>query len=91
MAILRKPWVITGVIIVLILAIFFLIPVEKREYGLSEEGLTTDDTRLLSQKIQAIEKAENRQQLVDIIKEANENDKRYPSLVFNIHRGVYIL
>lgn len=71
-----KPWFIILLVLALAVTIVFLIPVEKREYGLSQDSLTTDYTGLMPQKIAAIEKAENRQQLVEIIKEANKSGKK---------------
>lgn len=71
-----KPWFLILLVVTLVIIIVFLIPVEKRQYGLSEDGLTTDYSGLIPQKIAAIEKASNRQQLVEIIKEANMNGKK---------------
>ncbi|GEK35026.1 FAD-binding oxidoreductase [Kurthia sibirica] len=58
------------------LATLFIIPVEKRHYGLQQDSLTTDYTGLLPQKVQAIERAKNRQQLVDLVKLANKEGKK---------------
>lgn len=71
MKFLTKPWVIILLVIVVAVSALFLIPVEKRQYGLAESGLTTDYTGLMPQKVQRIDQANNRQQLVEIVKEAN--------------------
>ena len=49
-----------------------MIPIEKRKYGLSVSGLTTDYTGLLPEKIERIENTNNRTELQKIVKQANE-------------------
>ncbi|KMJ56399.1 FAD-binding oxidoreductase [Bacillus sp. LL01] len=54
------------------MVVFWNIPIEKREYGLSQSNLTTDYTGLLPERVERVINAGNRVQLQKIIKEANE-------------------
>ena len=70
--IIRSPWFLGILVIVFAISIFFMIPIEKRKYGLSVSGLTTDYTGLLPEKIERIENTTNRTELQKIVKQANE-------------------
>lgn len=62
--------------VVVAVVALFNIPIEKRQYGLSKTAMTTDYTGLLPQKITAIDKASSREQLVEIVKTANEKGQK---------------
>lgn len=73
---LKNPWVILGIIIIVAIVALFSIPVEKRQYGLSKTAMTTDYAGLLPQKIAAVDEANSREQLVEIVKKANKEGQK---------------
>lgn len=76
MKVLKKPWVIALIIIIVAVVALFNIPIEKRQYGLSKTSMTTDYTGLLPQKIAAVDAANSREQLVEIVKKANKTGQK---------------
>lgn len=73
---LKKPWILAILVIVIAVSAFFIIPVEKRQYGLSDTAMTTDYTGLLPEKIETIHEANSRKQLVSIVQQANKDGKK---------------
>ncbi len=68
----KKPVFLGLLIFVFSVLVIWNIPMEKRKYGLSQSGMTTDYTGLLPEKINRIVQAENRAELQGIVKEANK-------------------
>lgn len=70
--IIKNPLFLGIFVCVFAFIVFWNIPIEKRKYGLSQTGLTTDYTGLLPEKVERVIKANNRNDLQKIVKEANE-------------------
>lgn len=73
--ILRSPLFLGLLVLVVVIAIIFNIPIEKRKYGLSQNGLTTDYSGLLPDHIDRVVKSTNREDLQKIVKQANQDGK----------------
>ncbi|TXC93001.1 FAD-binding oxidoreductase [Metabacillus litoralis] len=72
----QNPWFL-GMLVLLFTAVVFLnIPIEKRKYGLSQSNLTTDYTGLLPEKIHRVVQTKNRNEIQEIVKEANATGKK---------------
>lgn len=56
--------------------IMWVIPIEQRKYGFTESGLATDYTGLLPTKIARVEQATSREQLQQIVRDANANGQK---------------
>lgn len=56
--------------------IWWVIPVEQRKYGLTEGSLATDYTGLLPTKIARVEQATSREQLQQLVQDANRDGKK---------------
>lgn len=69
----KKPWFLGILVSLFVIIMLWYIPIEKRKYGVDQNFLTTDYTGLLPEKIARVEKAENRNELQRIVKEANTN------------------
>lgn len=67
-----KPWFLGTLVLLFTSFVIWNIPIEKRKYGLSTSGVTTDYTGLLPEKIKRIVEVQNRYELQQIVKEANE-------------------
>ncbi|TFD95973.1 FAD-binding oxidoreductase [Jeotgalibacillus sp. R-1-5s-1] len=69
----KKPWFFGVLTCIVAIVVFWNIPIEKREYGLSQSNLTTDYTGLLPERIESVIRSENRLHLQKIVREANES------------------
>lgn len=64
------------ILLVLCAVIWWIIPVEQRKYGLTAGNLATDYTRLLPTKIERVEQATSREQLQQLVRQANAEGKK---------------
>ncbi|MFS0783118.1 FAD-binding protein [Bacillus sp. 1P06AnD] len=80
----HKPWFIGSLVAALAVMIVWNIPVEKRKYGFNQGGLATDYTGLLPERIQRVEKVNNRYEIQRIIKTANK-DQQHVSIAGHQH------
>jgi len=69
----KKPWFLGMLVCLFLIITLWYIPIEKRKYGVDQNFLATDYTGLLPEKIARVKKAENRNELQRIVKEANTN------------------
>lgn len=58
------------------LVIWWRIPVEEKKYGLTTGNLATDYTGLLPTKIERVEQVTSREQLQQLVRDANEQGKK---------------
>ncbi|HZG72270.1 MAG TPA: FAD-binding oxidoreductase [Chondromyces sp.] len=68
----RNPWFLGVLVCIFAVGVLWNIPIEKRKYGLLQNGLTTDYTGLLPEKIERVVSADNRAELQRVVKDANE-------------------
>ncbi|WP_225217714.1 FAD-binding oxidoreductase [Sporosarcina gallistercoris] len=73
---LKKPWFLGSLVVVFVAIVLWNIPIEKRKYGLSQGSLVTDYPGLLPERVERVVKAENRNDLQRIVKEANRNGQK---------------
>lgn len=73
---LKKRVGLVILLVALCVFIWWIIPVEQRKYGLIEGGLATDYTGLLPTKIARVEQATSREQLQQLVKQANTEGKK---------------
>lgn len=73
---LKKPWFLGSLVVIFVAVVLWNIPIEKRKYGLSQGSLVTDYTGLLPQHVERVVKAENRDDMQRIVKEANRNGQK---------------
>lgn len=69
----KKPWVLGIVVVCFSIWVLWQIPVEKRKYGFSQNGLATDYTGLLPEKIERVVGIKDVDDIQKIVKEANKN------------------
>jgi len=72
----KKPWFLGSLVIIFVAIILWNIPIEKRKYGLSKNNLVTDYAGLLPERVERVVKAENRNELQKIVKQANKNGEK---------------
>ncbi|MFJ8261025.1 FAD-binding protein [Rummeliibacillus sp. NPDC094406] len=73
--IIRSLWILFFLVLIIACVITFNIPIEKRKYGLTQSGLTTDYTGLLPEHVDQVIKTSNRSDLQKIVKQANVEGK----------------
>ena len=73
--IVKSPWILCFLVLIIVILVAFNIPIEKRKYGLAQSGMTTDYTGLLPEHVDRVVKATNRTDLQNIVKQANLEGK----------------
>lgn len=73
---LKKPWFLGSLVVIIVTLIIWNIPIEKRKYGLSQNSLVTDYTGLLPERVERVVIAKNRNELQRIVKEANQKGQK---------------
>lgn len=73
--IVKSPWILCFLVLIIVILVAFNIPIEKRKYGLTQNGMTTDYTGLLPEHVDRVVKATNRTDLQNIVKQANLEGK----------------
>jgi len=71
----KSPWILCSLVLIIAILVAFNIPIEKRKYGLTQSGMTTDYTGLLPEHVDRVVKATNRTDLKNIVKQANLDGK----------------
>lgn len=84
----KKPWFLGMLVCLFLIITLWYIPIEKRKYGVDQNFLATDYTGLLPEKIARVKKAENRNELQRIVKEANTNGISFQFQAYSIHKVV---
>ncbi|MER2189336.1 MAG: FAD-binding oxidoreductase [Solibacillus sp.] len=72
----KKIMGIGTILLVLCAVSWWIIPVEQRKYGLTAGNLATDYTGLLPTKIERVEQATSREQLQQLVRQANAEGKK---------------
>ena len=72
----KKISALTILVLLVMAAIWWIIPVEQRKYGFTEGSMATDYAGLLPTKIARVEQATSREQLQEIVRSANRNGQK---------------